>query len=211
MVEFSRILAPALALFVVSCAEPPPPKAPKPPPPQEDMVRVPDGAVDRGSLEVVLRQGPPWLLSLVPVENVMAGKTLDGWRVQELPLEWRGIELQAGDVVTAVNAMPLETPTEMFAAWTTLSVASEIKIAYLRDGEPQEMSIPIYGNPSPTLASDMQKRPERPPADQPQEESPVRSNAGEQYAPVQPKKTITIESNDRPFSETNTDWSDHPF
>jgi hypothetical protein len=158
---------------------------------------------------VVLRQGPPWLLSRVPVEEVLEGKKFVGWRVQELPLEWRNIELRAGDVVTAVNAMPIETPNDFWAAWTSLSVASELKIAYLREGEPMELSIPIYGTPSPALAKDMQKRPE----EKPKTKSPVRVDPQQnpQYAPAKKKKTITINPPQRPDSDTNTDWSNHPF
>lgn len=196
----------AAAFAFVGCTNNPPPAEPKRPPPPPAQVPVPEGALDRGSLEVVLRQGPPWLLERVPVEEVLEGTKFVGWRVQELPLEWRGIALQPGDVVTSVNTMPLETPTDFWAAWTSLSVASELKIAYLREGEPQEMSLPIYGQPSPTLAKDMQKRPEKTPATQ---DSPVR--ADEQYMPAKPKQTITIESKERPFSDTNTDWSDQPY
>lgn len=194
------------ALAGAGCAEPPPPKEPKPPPQEPVAVRVPDGALDRGMLEVVLREGPPWLLERVPVEEVLEKGKFVGWRVQEIPHDWRGIEIQAGDVVTSVNAMPIETPNDFWAAWTSLSVASELKIAYLRDGEPQEMSIPIYGTPSPELAKDMQKRPQR---KTPVQDSPV--SATPQYEPVKRKETITIQGPKRPDSDTNTDWSDHPF
>src|SRR5690606_16765545 len=130
-----------------------------------------------------------------------------GWRVQELPVAWRNIELKAGDVVTSVNAMPVETPNDFWAAWTSLSVASELKIAYPREADVRELSMPIHGSPSPALAQDIQKRPEE--KNPPVQESPVPGN--QQYAPAKRKETITIEGPARPDSDTNTDWSDHPF
>ena len=167
---------------------------------------VPEGAISRGSLELVLRQGPPTFLSQVPVEEVFEGRKFVGWRLQELPRAWSGIELQPGDVVTAVNAMPLETPNDFWAAWTSLSVASELKVAYLRDGEALEMSLPIYGQPSADLSKEMNRHAPGRPA---QTESPVQ--AGGEKTKVPPKRTITIESKERPLSDTNTDWSDHPW
>jgi hypothetical protein len=211
MAKLLSTLAVSVAFIAVSgCADPAPPKPPPKPPQEPAAVRVPDGALDRGVLEVVLREGPPWLLERVPVEEVLDGGKFVGWRVQELPFDWQGIELQPGDVVTAVNAMPIETPNDFWAAWTSLSVASELKIAYLRDGEAKEMSIPIYGSPSPELAKDMQKRPKR---DKPAQESPVQAppQQNQQYVPAKKKETITIQGEQKPDTDTNTDWSNHPF
>ncbi len=204
----NAIAASVVALALVGCANPPPPAEPKRPPPAPQRALIPAGALDRGQLEVVLQEGPPWLLERVPVEEVVESGKFVGWRVQELPMTWRGIELQAGDVVTAVNAMPIETPNDFWAAWTSLSVASELKIAYLREGEPMELSIPIVGSPNPTLAKDMRKSPAEKKAATPQD-SPVRSKR--QYEPAKRRETITIEGPKRPDSDTNTDWSDHPF
>lgn len=210
MAKLVSTVAMSAALFAFcGCADPPPPAPPKPPPQEPAAVRVPDGALDRGVLEVVLREGPPWILERVPVEEVLDSGKFVGWRVQELPYDWQGIDLQPGDVVTSVNAMPIETPNDFWAAWTSLSVASELKIAYLRDGEPKELSIPIYGSPSPELAKDMQKRPERD-EKKAATESPVQSSQ-KQYTPAKRKETITIQAPQRPDSDTNTDWSDHPF
>ncbi len=200
----------AAALALCACTNNPPPAEPKKPPPPVEEAKIPDGSLDRATLEVVLRQGPPWLLERVPVEEVMEGTKFVGWRVQELPLDWRDMAIQPGDVVVAVNAMPLETPNDFWAAWTSLSVASELKIAYLREGEARELSIPIYGSPSPELASDLQKRPEKaPPASGLSDDPMVPTN--QQYTPAAPKKTIEIESQEKPITDTTTDWSDHPF
>jgi hypothetical protein len=195
----------AVLVLLAACAPPP---AADPPEPAQKTTELPapptGGYLDRGQLEVVLREGPPWLLERVPIEEVMEGDKFVGWRVQDLPREWT-VDLQPGDVILTVNAMPIETPNDFWTAWTSLSVASELKVAYLREGEPREMSIPIYGQPSPALAKDLQERgPDsgRPP------ESPVKAN--QDYAPPKQSKTITIKGDDKPLSDTNTDWSNEP-
>ncbi len=137
-------------------------------PPQEEKVqkaaedKVPDGAIARPRLDLVLREGPAWLLDKVPVEEVMSGGKFVGWRVRELPAEWAGVDLHPGDVITKVNAMPVETPNDFWAAWTTLSVASELKIDYLRGAEAKVLSMPIVGQPDPHLPASLGG--ERPPA-----------------------------------------------
>jgi hypothetical protein len=111
--------------------------------------------------------------------------------VQELPVEWKDIDLHPGDVVTRVNAMSLETPSDFFSAWTTLSVASELKVSYLREGEPRELSFKIEGAPDPTLAKKMKQAPKE----------------GERPKPSPRKKTVVIEGENKPLNETLVDWS----
>ena len=168
----------------------------------EAHAALPPGTIDRGRLETVLRQGPPWVLQRVPIEEVMEKGKFIGWRVQELPAAWATVDLQPGDVVTAVNAMPVETPTDLWAAWTTLSVASELKVAVVRNGESHEVSIPIAGSPSPALANQLSKRPE-PKQDVP--ESPVRAN--QHYNKPKQFKTIKIQEEGKHDTDTMTDWS----
>jgi hypothetical protein len=193
------------AAVLVGCTNNPPPDPPEPAPEKTDQAPTPQGNyLDRGQLEVVLREGPPWLLERVPIEEVMENNKFVGWRVQDLPNEWRSIDLLPGDVVVSVNAMPIETPNDFWTAWTSLSVASELKVAYLRDGEPRELSIPIYGQPSPDLAKHLQG----PKTEGQPQESPVKAN--QEYAPPKQKKTITIKGDDRPETDTITDWSNEP-
>ncbi|MBI4700315.1 MAG: serine protease [Deltaproteobacteria bacterium] len=113
----------------------------------------PERYLDRTELHAVLREGPATLLELVPIEEVLDKGAFVGWRVLELPLQWQGAEIEPGDVVTAVNGMPIEKPPEMWAAWTTLSVASELKIAYQREGEKRVLAIPIVGEAGPAATA----------------------------------------------------------
>lgn len=158
--------------------------------------------IPRSSMDAVLQQGPVWLLERVPIEEVMEKGKFVGWRVLELPLSWKTLDLKPGDVVTRVNAMTLETPSDFFAAWTTLSVASELKVAYLRDGDEMEMSFPIDGSPDPALAQRMQQQGKNTPAAASGEPA-----GNPRYRQPRVKKTIVIKGEDRPLSDTNVDWS----
>ncbi len=192
-----------VALGLVACADAVPPATPAPKPaPVAAAPAAPEGSIDRRELETVLRAGPPWVLQRVPIEEVMEKDKFVGWRVTGIPAEWN-VDLQPGDVVTAVNAMPIETPTDFWAAWTTLTVASELKLAYLRDGEPREVSIPIHGAPNPDITSDLQQRPDQR-GDVPAE-SPVRAN--QRYNKPKQDKTIVIQGERGYDTDTMVDWS----
>ena len=194
----------ALLGLLIGCSSPPPPEAPKPKPaPVVEDVQLPEGSIDRANLELVLRQGPPWLLQRVPIEEVLEKGKFVGWRVTELPRDWVEWDLQPGDVVTEVNAMPIRTPTDFWAAWTTLSVASELKIAYLRDGAKLELAIPIHGVPNPQMQSEMQRRPEQ--RDEVGNDSPVRAN--QRYNKPKQYDTIVIEGEKQFDTDTMVDWS----
>lgn len=121
---------------------------------------VPEGQINRQTLDLVLLEGPTWLLERVPIEEVMAKGKFVGWRIQELPPQWSAVDLQPGDVVTAVNGQPVEKPADFWAAWTTLSTAQELKVAYQRYGEPSEVTVPIWGEPDPQTSKRLDdKRP----------------------------------------------------
>ncbi len=163
----SRHFAPLLlaAAALGACTKDPylDPKLPGPvEPTQKVEEKLADGAMSREKLDRVLREGPSWLLDKVPVEEVIVAGKFVGWRVRELPAEWSSGELKPGDVITKINAMPVETPNDFWAAWTTMTVASELKIDYLRGDQPRVMSMPIVGMPDPALSSTVQRRPPAP-------------------------------------------------
>ncbi|MSP25399.1 MAG: serine protease [Myxococcales bacterium] len=128
---------------------------------------APDGSLERADVDAVLREGPAWLLTRIQLEETLDGGKFRGWRLRELPQEWSRVDLRAGDVVTRVNAMPLETPSDFWSAWTTLSVASEVKIDFTRDGAAKELRVPIVGKADPAAAAKLgQAAPtQRPPRD----------------------------------------------
>lgn len=196
------------------------PETPKTPPKEAPAPSVPEGSVDRQLLDSILRQGPPWMLERVPIEEVMEAGKFKGWRLQDFPVEWGSIDLQPGDVILSINDLPLERPDELFAAWTSMSASREIKLAYVREGEQRSLTIPIFGEPdpnAPALGSAPPGPPPTPPpvgtataaagsasaSAAPPPEPPPTSKPG---APMDRKKTIVIKGEDRPSSELQGEW-----
>jgi type II secretory pathway component PulC len=72
---------------------------------------------------------------------VMAAGKFHGFRIANLrdPDFWGGVDLKPGDVVTTVNGFPIERPEQAQTAFESLQVASELKVAYDRDGKPREL------------------------------------------------------------------------
>lgn len=145
--------------------------------------------VHRQQLDGVLRQGPGWLFEVVEIEEVLDDGKFVGWRVRDMPAEWPS-DLRIGDVVTSVNTMPVQTPDQLWAAWTTLTVASELKVTYLRDGERGELSVRIYGEPDPSVG----ERLDKPPSEE--------ERAGRR----QQRRTIVIRGEAKPLTDTQGDW-----
>jgi type II secretory pathway component PulC len=56
---------------------------------------------------------------------------------------WSGIDLKPGDVVTAVNGLPIERPGQAQNAFDSLEAARELRVSYERDGKPRELVYPI--------------------------------------------------------------------
>ncbi len=146
------LLAPCLAVVALAgcAADRPRPAAPAEPPPaaEPEEAPVPAGSLSRSRVDAVLKEGPPWLLSRVQVEEVLRKGAFIGWRVVSLPVSWEGSGVRTGDVVTKVNGLALEKPDDFFAVWTAVAQAKELRIALERDGKPEELAMPIVGEPS---------------------------------------------------------------
>ena len=188
----SRVLV-ALAILTAGCGGTPPPAAPKPAPAkaaERPVTKLPPGHLPRADVDrVVLANGPPWILSRVPVEEVIKDGKFVGWRVLGLPPDWAALDLKPGDVVTRVNGMSLERPEDLWSAWTSLVVASDLKIAYEREGAPRELTFHIEGEPSKEL-----------PAAMTSEEPPPRAKPAP-GGPAPRKQTIVIVGDDSSSAE----------
>lgn len=113
------------------------------PPPETP---VPTGAVRRAEVDAVLNAGLPAFLQGITLEPVSQGERFLGFRILALyPGDPRFADapVRPGDVVTAVNGLPIERPEQAHAVWEGLRVASEIAIALIRDGEPTEVRLAI--------------------------------------------------------------------
>ena len=61
---------------------------------------------------------------------------------------WQGVDLVPGDVITRVNGMPIEQPTDAHAAFESLRSADKLVVSYLRDGKERELSYSIIEKPT---------------------------------------------------------------
>src|SRR5262245_60146332 len=107
-----RLVFAVALLTALGCGKQPEPETPPEPEQSSDKKSDPDAPVTnihRAHLDAVLEMGPPWVLARVEMDEVLEKDKFVGWRIRELPPEWK-VDLQPGDVVTAVNTMPLETP-----------------------------------------------------------------------------------------------------
>jgi S1-C subfamily serine protease len=97
----------------------------------------------RSSVKGVVSQGLGAFLQLVELDDqpaVIDGK-FRGFRIAALhgTRFWSGVDLKAGDVVTSVNGMPIERPEQAQAAFDSIVAASELRVAYDREGQPREL------------------------------------------------------------------------
>jgi type II secretory pathway component PulC len=131
-----------LATLLCACAgaESPPPtaaaRAQRPAPAASAPVQAPDRSLGR----TVVRAA---ILQRVELDEhpVMVGGRFHGFRITALrdASFWNGVDLKPGDVVTSVNGFPIERPEQAQAAFESLEVASELHVAYDRDGHPMEI------------------------------------------------------------------------
>src|SRR5258708_18479647 len=112
------------------------------PAPQADEHTLP-----RSAVRDVVSQGLGAFLQRVEVDDqpVRAGGRFRGFRIAQLRGDgfWSGVDLKPGDVVTAINGFPIERPEQALTAFQSLDVASELRVAYERDGQPHELAFGI--------------------------------------------------------------------
>lgn len=144
-----------VAFLLLGCGshELPPPNLPPFPEEPAAEPRPPAGTLWREDVDQALAAGLGQFLQLVTVEPYLEGDSFVGWEVQELrpPEAWEGVDLRPGDVVTAVNGMPIERDHEAFAAFESLAKATELRVAILRDAVGRELVFRIV--PAPPRAS----------------------------------------------------------
>jgi len=121
------------------------------PPPVEELT----GELSRQTLSELLGRSVGDFLRHVEVENVREEGSFVGWRIERLPeTKPAWLDVNVGDVVTAINGMPLERPDDAQRVWEILQVASEVRIDLTRDGERRSVRIPIEEGGEPPPAED---------------------------------------------------------
>jgi S1-C subfamily serine protease len=105
-----------------------------------------DHALARSAVHAIVSQGLGYFLQRVDLDDqpVFAGHKFHGFRIARLrdAQFWDGVDLKAGDVVTGVNGFPIERPEQALTVFDSLEVASELRVAYEREGQTREL---VYG------------------------------------------------------------------
>jgi S1-C subfamily serine protease len=87
-----------------------------------------------------------WLSDGVEVERRIAKSRFQGWEIRRLysgdPC-YAAVDLRPGDVVSRVNGKPIEKPEQAFEVLTSLRTAPELVVDFLRDGQPQKLTLQI--------------------------------------------------------------------
>jgi type II secretion system protein C len=139
-------LAPA-ACGASAQAEPVQAPAAKAAAPSAPTSAAPDHTVRRSAVRAVVSEGLGMFLRRIELDDqpVFVGGKFHGFRIAALrdPQFWSGVDLKPGDVVTSVNGLPIERPDQAQTAFESLEVASELRVAVERDGQPRELVYPI--------------------------------------------------------------------
>lgn len=117
--------------------------------------KVPKGAVSRAELLATVDAGLGRFLQRVDVEPSLDAGQFRGFRIVALHPAgyWQGVDLEPGDVVTALNGMPIETEMQAYDAFQALKRSDAIRVSYLRGGKAHTLIVPIVGAPPPASKS----------------------------------------------------------
>jgi hypothetical protein len=128
----------------------PPSEYPPAPPPKTDaagraLVPAPPGSLWRHDVNAAIDKGLGHFLQRVDVEPEFADEKFLGFKIVQLhPMAWwQGVDILPGDVVLSLNGMPIERATEAYAAFESLRTASELRVAYIRNGQRRELKYAI--------------------------------------------------------------------
>jgi len=115
----------------------------------DDYAPAPPGALWRRDVDQVVDAGLGKFLQRADLKPELQEGAFVGFRIVDLhpPAWWQGVDLVPGDVVTRVNGMPIEQPTDAHAAFESLRKSDKLVVSYLRDGQPRELSYTIIDKP----------------------------------------------------------------
>ncbi len=140
----------AVVFFAGGCAAavPPAPVSAPPPAVEGDGKSSPPPPLGghtlaRSAVRATIAAGLGAFLRHVELDDqpVLADGKFRGFRITALrdAALWNGVDLKPGDVVTSLNGFPIERPEQAQTAFDSLAVASELRLAYDRDGHPREL------------------------------------------------------------------------
>jgi S1-C subfamily serine protease len=116
-----------------------------------DVGPAPPGSLWRKDVDAALEAGLGRFLQHADLEPEVQAGAFVGFRIVELrpPAWWQGIDLVPGDVVSQINGMPIEQPTEAHAAFESLRKTDKLTVKYVRKGEARELTFSILDKPPP--------------------------------------------------------------
>jgi S1-C subfamily serine protease len=125
-------------------AEPPQPPTPEP---AACTAFVKPGVLKRSAVVRVVEAGiGRWLAGGAEVERKIAKSRFQGWEIRRLysgdPC-YATVDLRPHDVVIRVNGKPIEKPEQAFDVLSSLRTAPELVVDFLRDGQPQKLTLQI--------------------------------------------------------------------
>jgi type II secretory pathway component PulC len=133
----STASAPRAALRVDSTASSSSSRSPAAP------ARDADPTLSRAAVHAIVAQGLGAFLQRIELDDrpVLVHGRFHGFRIAGLRDAdfWRGIDLRPGDVVTSVNGFPIERPEQAVTVFDSLELASELRVAYDREGQSREI------------------------------------------------------------------------
>jgi S1-C subfamily serine protease len=136
---------------MVMASPAPSPAAELPQPPATEPAActafVKPGVLKRSAVVRVVEAGiGRWLADGAEVERKIAKSHFQGWEIRRLysgdPC-YATVDLRPLDVVIRVNGMPIEKPEQAFDVLSSLRAAQELVVDFLRDGQPQKLTLQI--------------------------------------------------------------------
>jgi S1-C subfamily serine protease len=108
---------------------------------------VKPGVLKRSAVVRVVEAGiGRWLAGGAEVERKIAKSRFQGWEIRRLysgdPC-YATVDLRPHDVVIRVNGKPIEKPEQAFDVLSSLRTAPELVVDFLRDGQPQTLTLQI--------------------------------------------------------------------
>ena len=117
-----------------------------PAPVVDKEARTSTGTIPRTALTHMLDEAPGRFLQHVEIVPRFRSGRFHGWRlVSFFPGDPRfsAVDLQSGDVVTAVNGQPIEQPDQLMKVWESLRQDSALTVNVERDGRPRQLHYDI--------------------------------------------------------------------
>jgi hypothetical protein len=113
------------------------------------------GQIARAELDAVLDGSPGLLFRHLEVDAVLDGQTFRGWRIVGFAPDSRlfaGVDLQAEDVVVAVNGRAIARPDQLQQVWDSLRTADALVVDVRRGDAKLQLELAIVGPATPAPA-----------------------------------------------------------